>query len=261
MALSHRIAPLLLGLSLVFCLTACGAGQEAAEPDNQAAAPASQKSGEEADAAATAEGEAAPAEEAELEFGPYTYQMVTFNGNNTAETIEEYLNSGYSEAAYQLILFDDGGGLLYTGRSVRGVRYRPHRLTIDGVRAKTSFTSERLVVTLGEDTMVFEALGTPSTSRSAADFLVGRYNQLDNTGTVLDRLRLNEGGTGAHLRAGARKRTKVFWGTDPVFGMDYLMIRGVLYEFDYQGIEGSNPPLYTITVHNEQRTRFTQVEE
>lgn len=250
MTLSNRIGATLLGLLLILTLACCGSGQEDASTSDQAPASTEEQAGNEAE-------EPTPADAEAHELGPYTYQMLTYNGEDTTDAKEEYLNSGYDAAAFQLTLYDDGGGLLYTGRTIRGVRYRRNRLTIDGVRTTWSLDSDRLVVELNGETMIFEPTGTASGSRTAASSFVGRYNQLDNLGTVLDRLRLRDGGVGAHLRAGATKKTKVFWGTDPVFGMDYLMIRGVFYEFYYEPIDDSDPTHYIITVQNEQRSRYT----
>lgn len=254
MTLSKRIAALLLCLSCAVALSACGAGQTDTTPDTSSpTAPTKEQSDE----------GAAPSSAVDTKFepGPQTYQMLTINGQDTAQAVEEYLDSGYNEAAYQLILFDDGGGLLYTGRTLQGVRYRSGKLFVNGTRAKVGYTDEGLALTVGGDTMIFEPTGTPSASRTASSAFVGRYNQLDNMGTVLDRLRLRKGGTGAHLRAGATRRTKVFWGTDPVFGMNYLMIRGVLYEFGAQQADGFDPPRYDITVYDEHHTHFSPVKK
>lgn len=254
MTLSKRIAALLLCLLCAIALTACGAEQTDTATDASSPAAPAEEQGDESTTPSSADG-------AEFKPSPQTYQMLTINGQDTAQAVEEYLNSGYSEAAFQLVLFDDGGGLLYVGRTLQGVRYKYGKLFVNGTRAKVSYTDEGLALTVDGDTMIFEPTGTPSAGRTASSAFIGRYNQLDNTGTVLDRLRLRKGGTGAHLRAGATKKTKVFWGTDPVFGMNYIMIRGVLYEFGAQQADGFDPPRYDITVYDEHRTHFTPVKK
>ena len=196
------------GLALVLALTGCGA---AASPSG------------------TATTEAAPQQEpAPTELAANTYQMLSLNGQDTAEAAAEYLNSGYTEAAYQLVLFDDGGGLIYDGRSVGAVSYTPTTLTIDGKPAELAFNADRLEVTWGKNELVFDAHGTPSPARATSTEFAGTYQESGLKDGQSAELVLEPAGTGTY-RLGEGERTPVFWGREQILGTTYLVLDGSLY--------------------------------
>lgn len=209
----------------------------------------------------------ATGKKAQFKFGANMYQMVTYNDESTVPKTDEYLNSGYPIAAYELILFDDGGGILYCGRSTHGVVYTESELYIDGEKTTLGMLKGRLVVHWGEDTLVFDTNGSPSRPRAVNSSLIGRFQVISNQGEGLARLRLRENGVGAYRKTSTARATRVYWGTDETFGGDYVMIDGVLYQFSltrqidtdtYQ--PNAKVKRYDIVVHDTQRTHFTAVD-
>lgn len=159
-----------------------------------------------------------------------TYQMISLNGKDTVEAAAELLNSGYAEAPYQLVLFDDGSGLIYDGRTIGAVTYTPTSLTIDGRKADLTFEGGQILVKWGSNELVFDAAGKPSPARSVNTDYVGSFCEVDSEGNEVARLTLKKSGSGSYQKAdSASNKEKVFWGTEQLLGTNYLVLDGSLY--------------------------------
>ena len=77
--------------------------------------------------------------------GPNTYEMLTLGDKDAEAVAREYLNSGYTAAACQLVLFGDGGGLLYDGRRMRGVTYDDDSLSVEGSEGAKALAFSRVL--------------------------------------------------------------------------------------------------------------------
>lgn len=224
MSTTTHTTPLLLALALTLALGACGTGPQGA-PDAAAGPAGGIDIGEGAEAEVTPDA---------FELGPNTYEMLTLGDKDAAGVVSEYLDSGYTAAACQLVLFSDGGGLLYDGRRMRGVTYDAQGLSVDGAPAELVPDAGRFAVTVGADTYTFSASGTPSGARTVKEVLVGTYEQRDEEGTVSMSLELAADGTGSLVTSGQDAPSEVRWGTERVFDQDYLMIDGRLCKLGAQ---------------------------
>ena len=259
---AHRPLSLLsLMLTIAMTLTACnGTG---VPPEGEA--PASQESTTEQPVTSGVSETAADSNSddgttvADFAFGPSTYQMLMVNGEDTTTKANEYLDSGYDAAAFRLVLFEDGCGILYVGRTAHGVVYTADSLAIDGEPATFSQSEGNLTVELGEDVLVFNTHGTSSAARSFNTTYVGRYQTFDASGKGLDRLRLRSNGRGEYVRNGSSRSTKVFWGADEVLGGDYLLLDGVLYHFSARKQDASDSRRYDLTLDDDSKTKFVAV--
>lgn len=213
---------LALALCLALALGACSGG------DQGTPEAATRPSGD----ASLEEGVETPPEAFQL--GPNTYEMLTLGDKDAAAVAREYLNSGYTAAACQLVLFGDGGGLLYDGRRMRGVTYDDDSLSVEGEPAELVPDTGSFAVTVGSDTYTFSSAGTPSEDRLVREALVGTYEQRDEEGTLTVTLELSADGTGTLVAGKKGKPSEVRWGTDRVFDRDYLVIDGRLCKLAIQ---------------------------
>ena len=274
--LCRSIPSLSLALTLAATLAACGAGEPAMTTDAAAPQLDAVEQPSEVDATATDEvatdalvadaatgGVDAARADSDTEFslGPNTYQMVTINGEHAQPKVDEYLDSGYREAAYQLTLFADGSGILYCGRTSHGVLYTANKLIVDGESVSFNPADGYLMVKYGEDVYAFDIAGTPTNERSVNTTYTGRYQSFDGTGKGLDRLRLRDDGSGEYLKNGATKTTKVFWGTDDVLGGDYLLLDGVLHRFVARKQADSDARRYDLVLEDGAQTKYVAVSQ
>ena len=164
MSTPSRLGATLLGASLALCLAACGgATQQSAQH-----APIVQEQADDSTATVAVKVDGVTLE-------PAIYNMVTYGTKDTAAAVDEYLNSGYTAAAYQLVLFGDGSGLLYEGRSFRGLVFGEGGITVEGTPATLSKDEQRFALTVDDIDMVFDyASATPST-RQVNTALAGAY--------------------------------------------------------------------------------------
>ncbi len=214
--------PLALALCLALALGACsGGGQGTPEAATQPSGGASLEEGTEVSSEA-------------FRLGPNTYEMLTLGDKDAAGVVREYLDSGYTAAACQLVLFGDGGGLLYDGRRMRGVTYDDDSLSVEGESAELVPDVGSFAVTVGDDTYTFSAAGTPSEGRLVREALVGTYEQRDEEGTLTMTLELAADGTGALATGKDGRPSEVRWGTDRVFDRDYLVVDGRLCKLTVQ---------------------------
>lgn len=248
MSTPSRLGATLLGASLALCLAACGgATQQSAQH-----APIVQEQADDSTATVAVEVDGVTLE-------PAIYNMVTYGTKDTAAAVDEYLNSGYTAAAYQLVLFGDGSGLLYEGRSFRGLVFGEEGITVEGTPATLSEDEQRFVLTVDDIDMVFDyASATPST-RQVNTALAGAYVEHDEDGAVLDRMRLHDDGTGTYHAAGGTSNA-LHWGTDPVFGHEYVIVDGTTYRFTYRR-DSANGAGYDITILDTKRTLLVPAED
>ena len=259
---AHRPLPLLsLMLALVVTLAACN--DTGTSPSGEA--PAAQEGAIEQpvthDVPETAHG-TTPDDgtmTADFSLGPNTYQMVMFNDEDTSLKTDEYLDSGYEAAAYRLVLYEDGCGILYVGRTAHGVAYTADSLAVDGEPVTFSQSEGHLAVTLGEDVLTFDIHGTPSAERSINTTYTGRYQTFNASGKGLDRLRLRKNGRGEYVRSGSSRTIKIFWGTDEVLGGDYLILDNILYHFSARKQDANDSRRYDLTLDDDGQTRFVAV--
>ena len=213
---------LTLALGLALALGACSGGLKAtSEP---AAGPSERTS---------AEGGTEVSSEA-FRRGPNTYEMLTLGDKDAAGVVREYLDSGYTAAACQLVLFGDGGGLLYDGRRMRGVTYDSGSLSVEGEPAELVPEAVSFALTVGDEAFTFSTEGTPSGARIVREALVGTDEQRDEEGALTATLRLAADGTGSLATGVGDEPSEVRWGTDRVFDRSYVVIDGRLCELAVQ---------------------------
>ena len=262
----RSIPSLSLALILAVTLAACGAGEPATTTDTATPQPDAVEQPSDVDALDTnaVEGgaDATTADSnAGFSLGPNTYQMAMVNGEHAQPKVDEYLDSGYRAAAYQLTLFADGSGILYCGRASHGVLYTADRLIIDGQPASFNPADGYLMVKYGEDVFAFDIEGAPTDERDVNATYAGRYQSFDGAGNGLDRLRLFKDGSGSYLKSGAAKKTKVFWGTDDVLGGDYLLLDGVLHRFVTRKQAGNDTRRYDLVLEDGAQTKYVAVSQ
>lgn len=261
MSRPSRIGATLLGASLALSLVACGGTTQ--QPTTQSASSAQEQADEgvtEDKPMVTQDGEvleddASMPDTAAVEgfpLEPAVYSMISYGSKDTAAAVDEYLNSGYTAAAYQLVLYDDGSGLLYEGRSFRGVLFTEEELTVEGTPATFNADERRFALTVDGVDMIFGRTSVSPSVHQVNTALAGAYVEHDEDGGVLDRMRLRDDGTGAYQAAGSA-RTTLHWGTDPVFGHEYVIIDGATYRFTYRR-DSADGTGYDITILDAKRT-------
>ena len=262
MTISSRMGASLIGASLVLSLAACGGtAQQPATQESHAAQEQTDEAEAEQQPMATQDGTEVAEDDAlsseavvwdDFPLEPAVYSMISYGGKDTAAAVDEYLNSGYTAAAYQLVLYEDGSGLLYEGRSFRGVLLTEDGLTVEGAEATFNADDRRFALTVDGVDMIFGITSVSPSVRQVNAALAGAYVEHDEDGGVLDRMRLLEDGTGAYRTPGS-KRTPLHWGTDPVFGHEYVIIDGVTYRFTYRR-DSANGTGSDITILDAKRT-------
>ena len=205
----NKISATIAAIGLALAVSACG-GSAQPTSSTGAGAPSGQ-------------------EVASSELDAATYQMTSLNGKDTAEAAAELLNSGYAEAPYQLVLFDDGGGLIYDGRTIGAVTYTPTSLAIDGRPADVTFEGGQILVEWGSNELVFDAVGKPSPARTVNTDYIGSFREVNDEGDEIGRLTLKKSGSGSYKKADSASKEKVYWGSEQLLGTNYLVLGESLY--------------------------------
>lgn len=206
----NKLSATIVTIGLALAVSACG-GATPPSSSADASAPAGQQI-------------------ASTELAAATYQMTSLNGKDTAEAAAELINSGYTEAPYQLVLFDDGGGLIYDGRTIGAVTYTPTSLSIDGRPAQLTFADGQILVEWGSNELVFDAAGKPSPARAINTDYIGTFRELDDEEDEVGKLTLKKTGMGSYQQTGSpNNKETVFWGSEQLLGTNYLVLGESLY--------------------------------
>lgn len=198
----------------------------------------------------------------DFKLSPLTYQMVSHNGEDCEALSLEYLHSGYTEAPFQLTLYDDGGGLLYMGRTLHGVTYDKDSVHIDGQPAELFVKDGRFALAYGDESLIFTMDGATSGTRQTNSLLVGSYQLKTVKSTNVTQLELDAGGTGTITDPKAKKSAApqvVHWGNEQIFNRSYICIDSVLYDVSYT--RRYSDGTITLTIDDEGQRRFVSIVE
>ena len=240
-----RCAQIATSLLLAFSLSACGSANSPATTTADETEPAKKE---------------VIADE-DFKLSPLTYPMISHNGEDCEALTLEYLYSGYTDAPFQLTLYDDGGGLLYMGRTLHGVTYDKDSVHIDGQRAELFVKDGRFALAYGDESLIFTMDGVTSGTRQTNNLLAGSYQLKTVKSTDVTQLELDNGGTGTLVDPKAKKSAPqvVHWGNEQIFNRSYICIDSVLYDVSYT--RRYSDGTITLTIDDEGQRRFVSIVE